>query len=100
LIFRILGNMDIVTPESFLKEARDKIAFDAQLNEETSLDKPLQAIIENCMRAINALMFKVSMGMESISLEILEVNQGRPVSEQWMNEKMDIEAAHAKIDYI
>jgi len=40
------------------------------------------------------------MSIVTPALEILEVNQGRPVSEQWMNEKMDIEAAHAKIDYI
>jgi len=90
--------MGIVTPESFLKEAREKIAFDSLLKEDTSTDKPLQTVIEKCMRAIDGFMFKANDSMTKIALEILEVNKGRPVSEQWLNETVDIEAEFKKLE--
>jgi len=90
--------MAIVTPESFAKDLREGFAFMNKLNEDTDPGKPLQTIVENCLKAIDSLMFKVSIGMETIATEIMEVNQGRPVNEQWLNEKVDIEAANKEIE--
>jgi len=90
--------MSTITPESFLEGLREGLALSNQLNEDTSPDKPLQAIIEKCLKVIDESLFQVSICFEKIGLEILEVNQGRPVNEQWLNEAVNMEAEHKKID--
>jgi len=95
----ILNIVSTVTPKSFVKDLREGLSMINQLNEDTDPGKPLQAIIENCMRAIDFSMRRASSCMESIALEILEVNQGRPVNEQWLNEKVDMEIAFKTIEH-
>jgi len=90
--------MSTTTPESFVKDIRENIVFQQILNEETSPDKPLQTIIENCLKRIGYCMLEAQSCFEKLGLEILEVNNGRQLDEQWLNETVDIELTHKTID--
>jgi len=61
-----------------------------RLNEDTSPDKPLQVVVETSIKAICGAMRSASDRMERLGLEILEVNTGRPVNEQFLNERINI----------